>query len=157
MISAVCVTEHVRKTRQNVTTIMKERSCVWPKAIKTELDLLSRPQLSQCLQSIQENTVLQVIMNCCVQTARQKVSQTYTNSNFGISGDALKWFVSYLKDREQQCMVNGKISFPKKTICGIPQGSIFCPLLFLLYINDMSESLNNTIAFLYADDTKIYA
>ena len=67
------------------------------------------------------------------------------NSNFGISGDALKWFVSYLKDREQQCMVNGKISSPKKIICGVPQGSILGPLLFLLYINDMSESLNKAI------------
>ena len=54
-------------------------------------------------------------------------------------------------------MVNGKISSPKKIIGEVPQGSIRGPLLFLLYINDMPESLNNTIPFSYADDTEIYA
>ena len=53
-------------------------------------------------------------------------------SNFGISCDALKWFVSYLKDREQQCMVNGQISSPKKILCRVPQGSILGPLLYYI-------------------------
>ena len=79
------------------------------------------------------------------------------NLNFGISGNALKWFDSYIKDREQQCIVNGQLSSSKKIICGVPQGSILGPLLFLLYINDMPDSLNNTTASLYADDTEIYA
>ena len=79
------------------------------------------------------------------------------NLNFGISGNALKWFDSYIKDREQQCIVNGQLSSSKKIICGVPQGSILGPLLFLLKINDMPDSLNNTTASLYADDTEIYA
>ena len=79
------------------------------------------------------------------------------NLNFGISGNALKWFDSYIKDREQQCIVNGQLSSSKKIICGVPQGSILGPLLFLLYINDMPGSLNNTTASLYADDAEIYA
>ena len=79
------------------------------------------------------------------------------NLNFGISGNALKWFDSYIKDREQQCIVNGQLSSSKKIICGVPQGSILGPLLFLLYINDMPDSLNNTTPSLYADDSEIYA
>ena len=79
------------------------------------------------------------------------------NLNFGISGNALKWFDSYIKDREQQCIVNGQLSFSKKIICGVPPGSILGPLLFLLYINDMPDSLNNTTPSLYADDSEIYA
>ena len=79
------------------------------------------------------------------------------NLNFGISGNALKWFDSYIKDREQQCIVNGQLSSSKKIICGVPQGSILGPLLFLLYVNDMPDSLNNTTPSLYADDSEICA
>ena len=44
------------------------------------------------------------------------------------------WLDSYLKDTEQQCVVNGKISYPKKIICGVPQGSILGHFyLFIIY------------------------
>ncbi len=62
--------------------------------------------------------------------------------NFGIIGIQLKWFESYLNNRTQQCMINGKLSSQKTITCGVPQGSILGSLLFLLYINDMPESLN---------------
>ena len=72
-------------------------------------------------------------------------------------GIQLKWFESYLNNRVQQCMINGKLSSPKTITCGGPQGSILGPLLFLLYINDMPESLNYSTPSLYADDTEIFA
>ncbi len=57
------------------------------------------------------------------------------------------------------CTSNGKLSrsSPKTITCGVPQGSILSPLLFLLCINDMPESLNYSTPSLYADDTEIYA
>ena len=76
---------------------------------------------------------------------------------FGMSGTQLKWFKSYLSNREQHCMVNGQISSPKNISCGIRQGSILGPLLFLLYINDMPKSLKYVTPSMYADDTEIYA
>ena len=76
---------------------------------------------------------------------------------FGMSGTQLKWFESYLSNREQQCMVNGQISSPKNISCGIPQGSILGLLLFLLYINDMPKFLKYVTPSMYADDTEIYA
>ncbi len=74
---------------------------------------------------------------------------------FGIIGIQLKWFESYLNNRVQQCMINGKLSSQKTITCGVPQGSILGPLLFLLYVNDMPESLNYSTPSLYADDTEI--
>ncbi|CAB4037377.1 Hypothetical predicted protein, partial [Paramuricea clavata] len=76
---------------------------------------------------------------------------------FGVTGNQLRWFESYLNNRVQQCLINGQLSSPKKIICGVPQGSILGPLLFLLYINDMPDSLSHLTPSLYADDTEIYA
>ena len=76
-------------------------------------------------------------------------------SNFGISGNELLWFESYLTNREQQC--GGILSSVGKLKCGVPQGSILGPLLFLLYINDLLQCLQKTTPGLYADDTGIYA
>ena len=78
-------------------------------------------------------------------------------SNFGISGNELLWFESYLTNREQQCAANGILSSVGKLKCGVPQGSILGPLLFLLYINDLPQCLQKTTPGLYADDTEIYA
>ena len=53
-------------------------------------------------------------------------------TQFGISNNELKWFKSYLMNREQVCAINGHLSSPQKIVCGVPQGSILGPLLFLL-------------------------
>ena len=75
-------------------------------------------------------------------------------SNIGISSNELLCFESYLTDREQQCVANGILSSVGKLKCGIPQGSILGPLLFLLYIKDLPQCLQKTTPGL---DTEIYA
>ncbi len=80
------------------------------------------------------------------------------NEQFGIDGTELKWFESYLTKRQQVCFVNGHTSSPRQITCGVPQGSILGPLLFLLYnINDMPKCLKSTTPCVYADDTEIFA
>ncbi|CAB4016621.1 Hypothetical predicted protein [Paramuricea clavata] len=74
---------------------------------------------------------------------------------FGIHDIELKWFQSYLRNRKQVCSVNDQTSSARTIICGIPQGYILGPLLFLLYINDMPDILERTTPCLYADDTQI--
>ena len=79
------------------------------------------------------------------------------NEQFGIFGMELNWFESYLLNREQQYCINGELSSNKVITCGVPQGSILGPLLFLLYINDLSDCLKLTTPGMYADDTQIFS
>ena len=74
---------------------------------------------------------------------------------YGIPGVAYEWFRSYLDNRNQQCFVNGSLSNSQILTCGIPQGTILGPLLFILYINDLPNCLSNSVARMYADDTHL--
>ena len=67
------------------------------------------------------------------------------------------WFTSYLTGHTQQTAVENRLSSSREVNCGVPQGSILGPLLFILYINDLPLQCRQTIPFLYADDTAILA
>jgi len=76
---------------------------------------------------------------------------------YGIKGTVLKWFMSYLINRTQRVKFNGVLSRPISVDLGVPQGSVLGPLLFLLYINDIAEIINDNCAVrLFADDALIY-
>ena len=74
----------------------------------------------------------------------------------GIRGNMLDWFQSYLSDRKQYVDINGKSSKLLEITCGVPQGSVLGPLLFLRYINDLPNISKILNFYLYADDTNIY-
>ena len=75
---------------------------------------------------------------------------------YGIRGTALRWFTSYLSDRMQCTEIGNTQSKLDYIKCGVPQGSILGPLLFLLYINDIVLSSNVFKFNLFADDTSLF-
>ena len=77
-------------------------------------------------------------------------------AHYGIRGTALKWFESYLSNREQYVTYNGISSSKQGIKCGVPPGSILGPLLFFIYINDLSLVCKHTSAILFADDTNLF-
>ena len=76
--------------------------------------------------------------------------------NYGVKNQSLLWFKSYLTNRKQFILKESKDSKNNLITCGVPQGSILGPLLFLIYINDLylSSKVLNTI--LFADDTNLF-
>ena len=75
---------------------------------------------------------------------------------YGIRGIGHDWFVSYLSNRQQSVIYNGFESEPKVMRCGVPQGSILGPMLFLLYINDFTNVSSFFMPILFADDTNLF-
>ena len=75
--------------------------------------------------------------------------------HYGIRENALLWFKSYLTDRKQFVSLNGTNSKIKSITCGVPQGSVLGPILFLFYINDLPNISNNLKFLLFADDKSI--
>ena len=75
---------------------------------------------------------------------------------YGISGDALCLLTSYLNKRKHRVKFNGIVSDARDITCGVPQGSVLGPLLFLLYINDLEKACSVSKCLLFADDTAIF-
>ena len=72
----------------------------------------------------------------------------------GFSEKTIQWFKCYLSNRAFIVNISDKFSQLGKVTCGVPQGSILGPLLFLLYVNDMPQAISNKL-LLYADDSCI--
>ena len=76
--------------------------------------------------------------------------------HYGIRGIAHKWMTNYLTNRSQFVSYNGLSSSSLPITCGVPQGSILGPLLFLLYINDIVNASSLLHLIIFADDTNIF-
>ena len=75
--------------------------------------------------------------------------------HYGIRGVANTWICSYLRNRSQYVCINDTSSECMKVTCGVPQGSILGPALFILYINDMCNVSMLMKSIVFADDTNL--
>ena len=76
-------------------------------------------------------------------------------NHYGIRGVTNDWFKSYLSNRSQYVSINGYDSGLAAINCGVPQGSVLGPLLFLLYINDLNQAIKFCKVHHFADDTNL--
>ena len=77
-------------------------------------------------------------------------------NHYGVRGKSLDLIKNYLTNRKQAVIVDDCKSEQLYTTCGVPQGSILGPLLFLIYVNDLCNALKKTFPIMYADDTNIF-
>ena len=76
-------------------------------------------------------------------------------NHYGIRGITLDWFQSYLTNCKQQISINNTLSNETMISCGVPQGSVLGPLLFLMYINDLNEAISHSLIHHFAYDTNV--
>ena len=77
-------------------------------------------------------------------------------SLYGIKNNSLKWFSSYLSNRKQFIQAGDIKTSYEDIICGVPQGSILRPLLFIIYVNDLSDVSKILEPIMFSDDTNLF-
>ena len=116
------------------------------------LDIVSK------IQNNMDNKLFSCGIFIDLQKAFDTVNHTILLSKlnyYGIRGVINNWFCSYLNGRSQTTQISSKILNKELILCGVPQGSVLGPILFLIYINDMHYSSNKLQFFLFADDTNL--
>ena len=130
-----------RKFHSTESALLKVQNDIALSMDKGEVTALTLLDLSAAFDTIDHTTLTKRLSNW-----------------YGITGPALDWFSSYLKDRCQNVKNRDILSDPVTLTYGVPQGSVLGPLLFTLYTTPLSSVISSygLKHHLYADDTQIY-
>ena len=116
----------------------------------------AKRSLPCCLMTLQGIQVQVIMLD--FSKAFDKVSHSkllWKLHQYGIRGTALSWIRAFLGNRSQTAVLEGEESGSVPVTSGVPQGSVFGPILFIVYINDLPEELSSQVR-LFADDTAAY-
>lgn len=116
------------------TALLKVSNTMYENIEEKKISLLMLLDLSKAFDSVSHN----ILLDKC---EKMKIDRF--------------WFEDYLKNRIQSVCINNVVSTPRSVSFGVPQGSILGPLLFLIFVNDLSQYITNCELVQYADDTQI--
>jgi len=120
--------------------------------LKVVLDIL------QAADSGQVSLLCLLDLSAAFDTVDHNVLIDRLQKSYGLNGTVLSWIQSFVHDRTQSVVVGGEMSTKSEVKCGVPQGSVLGPILFLLYTADvlLIAERHGFQAHSYADDTQLY-
>ena len=97
-------------------------------------------------------------LSAAFDTVDHSILMKVLESNFGVTGTALKWFNSYLESRGQRVKIDNVLSDKSELRFGVPQGSCAGPILYSVYASTLSNVIDNNISVMgYTDDHALYS
>ncbi len=121
--------------------------------IKIQLDILDN------MENQQVTLLVMIDLSAAFDTLDHNIMSDVLGSQYGISGQALQWFQSYLSNRCQQIISNNEVTSDKFPLeYGVPQGSCLGPILFTQYASSLFQVISKHLckAHGYADDHTLY-
>ena len=129
-----------RKGHSTTTALLKIRDDILNAMKQGEITLMVMADYSKAFDTVDFKTVIRKM------------------NNLGFSKTFMKWLVSYLSERKQYVQIDDRQSKHGITKFGVPQGSVLGPLIFNIYVSDLTDSLHpDTSCMQYADDTSLYS
>ena len=132
--------------------VLPTTQCAYRKGLGTcDVLLCVSHRLQSALESGQEARIVQIDFSVAFERVNHQ-GILYRLSSLGIGGSELSVLMQFLSNQSQYDLVDGSRSKLVNVVSGVPQGSVFCPLLFLLYTSELFSILENKLIG-YADDS----